>query len=281
MRSPWLLAALSLSLLSPTAAADTLPLVSVVEGQQASGWWVEQGALSPIEAGLASSLGGDVVLVDPAGARTRPRVSRIYRVAQLSDQNAVNLAGLHGADRALVGAATYRTVNSSQRLGLEGVEVSLRVRWLAVPSGAVLLETNLRAAGWAARAPDARAQAEAEITRDLSTLMVGVAQNLSGQVGLERAEPFVAVRGLWDLRALRAFEKALRAAPGVQGARLAWIAEGVLAFDLNPGSAEDAAFVRRVVDGIASSPPDGMQVLVTEAGLEVRRAAPKAAEGEE
>lgn len=255
------------------SAGGTLPLVSVTEGSTVSGWWVEARGLSTFETRLLGALPDQVALVDPAALAGGPRVSRIYRVPQLSPQNAVNLGGLYGASRVLVGAATFRPVSVAERLGLVGVELIVRVQWLAVPSGAVLLQADLRGAGWAHTAAEARRLAEARVSTDLVDLLAGTARNLSGQIGVDRAEPYVVVRGIWDLQALRAFEKGVRGAPGVRDARLAWVADGVLAFDLNPATDEDRAFVSRVGATLAAAPPDGMTVAVTDVGLEVRRSA--------
>jgi hypothetical protein len=272
--SAWLI---FLLLASPAVACagGTLPLISIVEGQQTSGWWVTDpaGPLSEIERGISARVGPELGVIDPSASAKSPRVSRIYRVPQLSPQNAANLAGLYGADKALVGTGTYRPVTSTGRLGLVGVELVVELRWLAVPSGAVLAQAQVRGAGWGTTAREARDQARDKVVVDLAALLTDVSRNLSARVGVDRSEPYVVVRGVWDAAAGRALEKALGAAPGVSSVRLAWVAEGVLAWDLNPKSQEDGAWVAKVVSTLEASPPDGMAVTVTPAGLEVRRSA--------
>lgn len=260
-----LLCVLTLSCLGLLGAsplqAQTLPLVTVQDGPQAAAWWASgQGArLSPVERGLLQALQARrAPVLDPSQVQDPPRISRIYRSPALSPANAVNLAGLYQVDHVLTGVISVASGDGPPATGLVGAEARAAVSLRAVPSGTVLLEIELTRQAFDPEVDKARQRATELLSQDLADLVAGALESARAPVGVERPEPFLMVAGLWDRASLRQVEVALERLGGVEQARLAWLAEGVAAFDINPNKQEPASVIQSLARALAGAPPEGL-----------------------
>ncbi len=260
------------------AQAATLPLISVEEGGQTQAWWVQdEGGLSPLERRLVEALEGRAVeVVDPAKLGQRPKVSKVYKTVRLSQPNALNLAGLHGADAALVGSAQ---VVELEDLGPHKVvELRVSVELWAMPSGSERLRVSVSRVGLGASAQEAREEALGLVGEDLAELVAGALKTSRAPAGVARVEPFVRVAALPDLGAMRAVEKGLGGLPGVRRVRLAWASQGVVAFDLNPDEEDAQGWVQETAKALGQSPPPALRLALdpNEPALLRASVAPKA-----
>lgn len=251
---------------TPAAAqgGPVLPIIlSAEQGvERASPWWTRgDRRLTSVEQSLVDTLAGlQVPMIDPATLSNPPKVSRIYRVAQLSRSNAVNLAGLYGASRLLIGQVVARDLESSPMTGRAGAEWAATLQVVEIPSGRALLEVSLARQAWGQDVASARASARERLMGDVSSWLARSLQALQAPVGVPRAEPYVLVRGLTDRAAMRATRRALAEVEGVESVVVGWLIEGGVAFDLNPEQEDSAAAVTSAVEALRRRPPEGMIV---------------------
>ena len=265
---PPVLVAVFLGLGPGGLAAQTLPLLTVTDGDTANGWWTSTpGKLSPVETSIANELReAGIQVLDPSAVASQPRISRILRRVPLSAANATNLAGLYGADIALVGQTSYATAPAPKGAGLEACEVRASLALLAVPSGDVLFEVQIARRGYELTAEQAKQTADARFLEAVVEVLVGAITGLRVPVGIARSEPFVSVAGLWDLASMERARARLRSLPTVRAVRVAWFAEGAVGFDVNPDTVEDQAAIDAVVRAVVEDPPEGVRLFFLEGG---------------
>jgi hypothetical protein len=277
-------ALISLALLLACASslqAQTLPLVTVQDGSQVSAWWAtgQRPQLSSLERGLLEALQErQAPVLDPTGVQDSPRISRIYRSPALSPANAVNLAGLYRVDHVLTGVISVASGQGPAASGLVGTEARAAVSLRAVPSGTVLLEVEMTRQGFDADPEVARRRATEALGQDLADLVAGALESARAPVGVERTEPFLMVAGLWDRGSLRQVEIVLERQVGVQEARLAWLAEGVAAFDINPAKEEPAATIVSLARALVGAAPEGIKLALEPSGGQAAVRASRGAE---
>ena len=238
----------------------TLFNVQSAQGAAETPWWTLQDRrLSSIERALVDDLlTRKFDVIDPQAMSNPPKVSRIYRVPRLSRSNAINLAGLYGASRVMVGKVAHRVLEDPVGVGLQGAESVAVVQILDVSGGQMLLEATVRRQAWASDADTAATRAQALLAADLGSWMAGAVAGLNPPVGVVRQEPFLVVRGLWDKAAMDTVIRALRQQPEIEAVSVAWLTEGAVAFDLNPGSEQTPAVIASAAERLKAEPPQGI-----------------------
>ncbi len=246
------------------AGSGTLPLVTVQDGEKSpQAWWshAKPGAISTMEAKLLEALKvSGLPVLNPQQMPERPAISRIYRRPKLSTANAINLAGLHGAGSTLTGKIQFAPIPPVEMLALQGAQAEATVTLLSLPDGRTLLETHMVRRAYDADATVARQKAQESLVADLSQLMAASLRQASAPVGVTREEPFVCIAGLWGKAPLEQVKGVLKGLEGVEDVSLAWMAEGMVALDLNPDSEEQTAQVEAWTEGLVTAPPKGVRL---------------------
>ena len=227
------------------ASAATLPMVVDATQDPATFWWAEEGtvAASPFDELLfaAAEAGGSDV-VSPRAVSPDGTISRIYRTADISPNNARNFAGLYGADRVLLGSVVSEPGTSVGWLALARTRSVIDARLVDASSGAVIHSFRLSADGIHADPAEALAASLAALARD-TLRVVETYQPGSGAVGDGSVDPVVVVLGAeGDAAPYVAFRTALRDShPSVIEIAEAWATEGRIALrvDLDEGGEFD------------------------------------------
>jgi len=270
---------------SVALADETLPLVTLDDRGTASAWWVEQTALPPLVHAVVDGLSKrGFPIMDPDARKEHPRVSRVYRSPRLTRANATNLAGLYGATHALAGTITRPAPEEVSLIGLHRQRITASLSVIDVRSGAVLIEVELDREGQGATAAEAGTRAESLFVEAVVTLLASEWTSVAAGVGVDRPEPWIVLTGVVDARTLDVVRTALIGIAGVQGARLAWVAPGRVAFDLNPSQPDELAAVDKVVQALVAAAPAGLALRVTSSGasgivVDVDRAVGQSPEG--
>jgi hypothetical protein len=258
MRQGWLGVVFALTVCAPAVAsaqdgAERRPLVLVTEQieraeaqPQVSYWWASGSGTQPTGTDDALFAALAERGVTPTTLAPGQKMSRVYRAPHLSRSNGAALAGLLGVPRAVVGAALYEVLPATSPFGQVGVRVSASVALLDA-SGGDERELATSRVVWASGERAALELARAQAGASLGRLVARALAADDGPVGVEAAEPFLVLSGMADQEALRRSEAALAAAPGISAVRVRWVAEGRVAYEINPG-VEDT---REVIAGAA------------------------------
>jgi len=211
-----------------------------------------------------------------AGAMTPPgdvRISRIYRTAELSLDNAASLASILGARRIVLGEVTYAPTTTSILPGYAGLRVEgvLQVVDVAGSEPSVVrsfeVERSVFGAGERTDGPSDRSEeaprqdgtAEGETAGEPSPVASRARQRFSevvgglldrtvlaasGKIGIESDEPLLAFQNLDRGRALEIVREFLAGLDTVDGTQVRWASEGRVAVEINPSGADDVDAVR-------------------------------------
>ena len=249
-------------LLSGSAHAQTLPLITWGSASDVSFWWSGESAQSePLDA----SLFAESIFVDPSGPAA-PRVSRVYRVPNLSDLNARNLGDLLDASFVLVGEARYEEPAHTAGSVFWTSAVTVEARLLPVANDTMLaaIERRFTATG---STPEAALSAAADATAEYLTARVRRAirsASSAGGVAVEGAT--LVISEIEQASPLVAFKRELRARGDVVAdVWEAWATEGAigLRLELSPGA--DWYQVSALLAELAAS-PGAYRLIIDEEG---------------
>lgn len=241
-------------------AAGLLTLLTIEESSAQSSWWVDRGPLSELERGLLATLrrAGAKVL-DPDDGSKRPRISKLLRVHQVSARRATNIAGLFGADTVLVGRVKLAEVEGVPLAGIAAFEISVDSQ-LVDTEAATSVPVHFARRGYGISLELARRDAMQQTTTELTAQVAARLSARTPRVGIARAEPFLVLRGLWDLAALNSLRHQLEARPDVASVQVAWLAQGLVALDINPAKVEAVEWIDALADGLVDAPPPAMKL---------------------
>lgn len=235
-----------------------------VEGEEETSpryWWSQPGepAWTKTDAVVRRQLGErDVDVVEPPDGT---RLSRVYRRPDLSAENIAGLASVVGADRVLSGRVVYEPTRLSAP-GLVGSRANADLQVLDVGGAEpeVLRSFEVVRSGWATDSSEARRQARKALGAAVGTLVGRVAAASSGPVGVEGREPHLVFRAVRRRRALERIREGLHGLEIVEGTQVAWMAEGLLAIEINPGRHDDWGRVDRAAEQLATEELTDMQI---------------------
>lgn len=175
------------------------------------------------------------------------RISRIYRRPSLSVDNAAALASILGAGRVVVGRVHYRVSDRQPTWGLVGVRAEVDLQLVdAAASEPTALRTfdpvrTIYGSGSKQALKAAREAVATTTARLLSRTLVAEA----GPVGPANLQmPTIRLQGVGHGRALERIQRVVAGADEVDGVRVAWASEGLIALAIDPAGKPD----RRVVD---------------------------------
>jgi hypothetical protein len=231
---------------SATAQERTLVLLTEVDvaadgSSTESFWW--SGASAPKWTFTDESVRKRGASFEPTGLQ---RISRIYRRPRLSDANAAALAELFGATTALVGEVRREPLPVSP-LGDAVVRVTVDARLVQPDAGGVVVK-QVYGLQRLAKGDSAVAErlATEQAAASLMNLVDATLERKVAPVGVVTRETAIALHGIPGLAAWREIEGRLAQRDGVDDVSLAWLAEGIVAVEVNTATEENDATIRRI-----------------------------------
>lgn len=225
----------SFSVIVPTAAsAQILPIIVDETGDAPGFWWADEahapaGALDAALFERAERRGSD--WLSPRAARTTGAVSRLFRVADISDNNALQLARLFGARTLVFGNLEQVGQPSIPWLGLQRAAWRLNAVAIDVASGANLGRVEIY------RVAHGVDDATGQLAERVADALDAQVQRVSGAArgdGAVVEEEVVVIHSPDGAQPYSAFRGALREVhPGVIDVMEAWATEGWVAVRLS------------------------------------------------
>lgn len=220
-------------------------------------WWkdLERPTISPMHATLQKELASRGVTWSPRGFGGK-RISKIYRRADLAQENAIALGRLlGGAERLYHGQVSYHPVEAPLGLSMEpGVVARVEIDLIDLESGSASdVRLVLERVAFGATRERARASVEDEIAGAMARLMSRGLSFASGPVGpgeelaRERGgEDWIVLKGAQNEAHVERAMQRITSLDEVQDVRIAWASKGYIALDVNPRTRDGAQLIERV-----------------------------------
>ncbi len=253
------------------AAAQTeapLFLVTEVVGEgEPSFWW---STAAPSWTATDNTLRPALAAAGIAALSTAElQVSKILRTPRPTDANALAIASVAGRNRVVVGTVTYAP-SPLQPAGLRGWTARAELKVLSATTSGPRVdgEFSFERSAWASQSDDALRETRESIATTVARAFAAESVKRAGPVGVSSTEPSIAIRGAGTRGRLDAIRGALLQIAGVESIGYAWATEGLIALELNPGVADEAARVRGIATRLAQASFDGFRLDPVEGTVE-------------
>ncbi len=221
-------------------AAPTLLTIAESEHGQVVGWWPNQPGMDKTWVEGMTKQG--IQILNPAEMNQMPRLSPVvYGQKPLSDKNARTMASLFGTSNILNGVVEWQCVTHETATGThEAVRCSGQAQL-------TLLYGKDEAYTWQGMASAVGESFEMAKDAVRSRIMTDIALpvmaktssgSTGGNIPKYLDKPVILFDPLPDADTLVALRKQLKRVPGIQDVAERWVANGILALELNPDVAE-------------------------------------------
>ena len=220
-------------------------------------WWEDltRPVISPMHASLQKELASLGVTWSPRGFGDK-RISKIYRRADLAQENAIALGRLLGsAERMYHGQVSYLPVETPLGVSSQpGVMARAEVDLIELESGSVSdVRIVIERVAFDTSTERARARVEGEVAEAMARLMSRGLSYSSGPVGpneelaRERGgEDWIVLKGAQNEAHVERAMQRISSLDEVQEVRIAWASKGYIALDVNPGKQDATQLIERV-----------------------------------
>lgn len=243
-------------------------LLAVTEVDAARGeatyWWTEPAQprwtrSDQAMRGMFEAL--QLSVLDPALVPAASELSkRVYDRPHLSHTNAVQLAGLLGASRVLVGTVELVPGEALALLGETSVTARFDLHLLSTQSTIELLAFQLEQTAFDGDPEVARQRALDGGLERMRTMLERAGGLAETQIGVQTEEPVLVITGLRRGKPLVAIKRQLKSRGDIQDAMELWAAEGVIAVEINPGEIDSPERVSSAVEELLMFPFEGFRV---------------------
>lgn len=214
-------------------AAPVLLTISESEHGQTTGWWPNQPGMDKLWIKDLSRHG--VQILNPSQMRDMPRLSPVvYGQKPLSDVNARTMASLFGVQNVLNGDVIWQCAANEMAAGTaDAVRCTGNASLMLLYDRKDSYQLQLAASAFGQDFESAKAAVRARMTADIA-LPVMALTAVSGDIPKYIDKPVMLFDPLPDADTLVALRKQLKRVPGVSDIAERWVADGVLALEINP-----------------------------------------------